>query len=224
MNLEDTLGQMDEKPLDGQSAEGEMPTDEAPPAEPKKMSINPNTLLLFGLLAAVGGATYLMCQRAGAQTNSGNPAAQQAASTISTFLNGGAQNLRQMMLMLHDTEKVVKQFDNYPSTTQIPLDSLHTNPFRTAGANVDNATHLTVDTTKLEEQEQQDAAQLAAKGLILQSVIVGPHSTCMIGGKMYREGQVTDQFTVQKITSDGVTLLIDSVPCQIKMSRPQLTD
>ena len=47
---------------------------------------------------------------------------------IKQFLDSGNINL--MKQTLKDTEKVVQQFRTYPAQTQVPLASLHSNPFR----------------------------------------------------------------------------------------------
>jgi hypothetical protein len=223
MNIEESLNAMDEKAAaEGEQPDFEVPTDEEGAVEEKKrLSINPNTLLLFGLLAAVGGATYLMCWRAGAQTTN-NVAASSAATTISTFLNGGQQHLQQMIVMLRETEKVVKQFDLYPSAAHVPLSDLRTNPFRSTVAAQVSVTPLSDDAVKRSEEDEKQAAQQIASGLKLESLVVGSRSMCMINGKTYREGQGNDSFTVQKITSHGVWVIVGSVRAEVTMAPPRV--
>jgi len=200
----------------------EAPAEETQVAARRRLSVNANTLLLFGLLAAVGGATYLMCLRASAETITENPAAQQAATTINTFLKGGAQNVRTMMVMLHETEKVVKQFDNYPSATQIPLSDLHTNPFLSLTGRSLPLSSLSDDAAKREAEEQQAAEKTLVAGLKLESMVVGAHSVCMINGKTYHEGEGTEKFRVDKITPQGVWVVVGSVRTEIKMAPPRI--
>src|ERR1700722_13946715 len=74
-------------------------------AKRKRLPINTNTLLMIGLLGAVGAATYLMCLRAGSQTMRVDPNVIAASGTISTFLKGGTQEQYQLAAVQRDTEK-----------------------------------------------------------------------------------------------------------------------
>jgi len=229
MNLEETLGSMDEKPKEDNqsgmpdfSSGGDESAEAAPVGGPKKPSINYNTLLLIGLLAAVGGGTYLMCVRAAAQAAPANAAASHAESTVKEWQAAGSQNLRKTILMLHDTEQVVKQFDSYPLTTQIPLEDLRTNSFLTSGSGGLSSAVVSEDPSKRLAEQQKLAAEELVSGLRLESLVVGSHSVCMINGKTYHEGQGTDSFSVEQITPEGVWVRIGGVRAIIKMAPPKL--
>ena len=71
-------------------------------AKRKRLPINTNTLLMIGLLGAVGAATYLMCLRAGSQTMRVDPNVIAASGTISTFLKGGTQEQYQLAAVQRD--------------------------------------------------------------------------------------------------------------------------
>jgi len=224
MSEQNPLDELTGNPLDEQSSESESTFENQDVGDSSaRRWMNYNTLLLLGLLAAVGGSTYLMCLRAGAQTVHTDPNVVKATTTITTFLNGGAQNLRQMMVMLHETEKVVKQFDSYPSATQIPLSDLHSNPFQSAVLAGDSApVALSDDAQQREEEQQREAAQTILSGLKLESVVCGSHSMCMINGKTYGEGQGNSDFTIEAITPDGVWVQVGSVRQELKMTPPKL--
>ncbi len=44
-----------------------------------------------------------------------------ANRTIGQFLSGGSGNLKTMETILHNTEKVVQQFNTIPAVRQVPL-------------------------------------------------------------------------------------------------------
>src|SRR3954464_11013019 len=99
----------------------------------QKPKMSRNAMTFLGIVLAAGGAIAFMTLKGGPQSASaatGAPAAAAANTTITTFLSGGSTNIQAMQQMLRNTEKVVKQFMAYPSTTQIPLNDLKTNPFR----------------------------------------------------------------------------------------------
>src|SRR3982750_3095058 len=103
-------------------------------ATEEKKSATTQLLYLVLLIAVGGGGMYYMYKRQGpasAQAAS-TPEAAKAAQTINTFLTSGPGGIKAMQDMIKDTEKVVKQFLEYPSVKQTPLSALSTNPFRFA--------------------------------------------------------------------------------------------
>src|SRR3954451_13187525 len=85
-----------------------------------KKPLNRTSLVLFLILAVGGGGLYLMHLKTGPQ--SANAATTDAANrTINQFLSAGQGNIKVMETMLRSTEKVVQQFNAYPSVNQIPL-------------------------------------------------------------------------------------------------------
>jgi hypothetical protein len=218
MSIQDPSEPIDEQQASEQSdmdsgAEQEMVV------EKERRPVNTNTLLLFGLLAAVGAATYLMCMRAGSQSIRTDPSVALAATTINTFLRGGAQDQHQMAVMLRDTEKVVSQFGSYPSAHQIPLSGLQSNPFRDAA---DTQPSISDETTAQQQEEQRRAADEIFKGLKLESIFSGPRGMCMINGKAYSQGQGTNAFVVEKILPDGVWVRIGGLNLELTMAPPQV--
>lgn len=214
----DDLPEDDEGSSDGvEQNESYGADEEGEIGEPTRKKMNLGGLVLFGLLAAVGGATYLMCMRAGAPSPLFSPATASANSTINNFLSGGTQNVQQMMVALHNTDKVVKQFNNYTAARQVPLDNLKTNPFRATVAVAQPDEQLSDDAAKRFADDQRAAALSVAIGLHLESVVYGPHSICMINGRPYSAGEGTDSFTVEKILPDSVWVKIGAVRTQIKM-------
>jgi hypothetical protein len=217
MSIDDGLPDDDESSDGVDQSESYDADDEGEIGEPTKKKMNLGGLVLFGLIAAVAGGTYFMCTRAGAPSPFLSPAVASANSTINSFLSGGNQNVQQMMVSLHDTAKVVKQFNNYTAARQVPLDDLKTNPFRTTAGSAAPTEQLSDDAARRFADDQRAAAVAIASGLKLQSVVYGPHSICMINGRPYSAGQGNDDFVVDKILPDSVWIKIGAVRTQIKM-------
>ena len=53
---------------------------------------------------------------------------------------------------------------------------------------------------------ERDRAQRALDELVLESVVDGSPRTCVISGRLYRQGNGVDGFTIEKINDDGVVL------------------
>src|SRR5687767_7464170 len=139
-------------------------------------------LIFLAVLVVVGiGGTYFMYLRQGPNSAAAaTPEAQKAEQTINTFLNNGPDGIKMMQTMLKDTEKVVKQFLEYPSVTQIPLSSLQTNPFKSGN---DKAAPDKVDDSEealaRKREEERLAATKASEALKLQSIIYsGSRKAC----------------------------------------------
>jgi len=182
---------------------------------PKKQ-LNMTSVVLFGLIALGGGALYLMHLRTGpAEASAANP---QANATVEQFLSGGQTNIIQMERMLRDTQKVVDQFLTYPSVTQIPLTALQTNPFRQIEDKGPDAS-VSEAAAKKKKEEERLAIKTAADALQLQLVMMGAKSSCMINNSVYREGQVVEGFTVEKINANSVIVRNGTYKFELKTQR-----
>ena len=188
-------------------------------AEPRKPMINPNTLLLLGLLGAVGAGTYVMCVKASAQTMHTDPAVLAAATQINSFLKGGDQERYQLAKIQRDTEKIVAEFNNYPLVHQVPLSELHGNPFR--DPEDDKPVSLKEDVRQQQEELREKAAQAAAKGLKLQSIVYSTHSLCMINGRPYAAGQGNEVFVVDSIEPNGVWVRVGTMKLELMLTQPK---
>jgi len=180
-------------------------------------------LIFLAVLVVVGiGGTYFMYQRQGPSAAvAATPEAQKAEATINTFLTSGPDGIKMMQTMLKDTEKVVKQFLEYPSMTQIPLSSLHTNPFKSGP---DKQPAKTVDTSEEDaakkREEEKLAATKASEALKLQSIIYsGSRKACMINNTLYLEGQQIDSFVIEKIEANRVIVKTGTYRFELKMQR-----
>ena len=154
-----------------------------------------------------GGALYFNHVRQGPASAGAAPvmSTADAKKRISQFLDNGKGNVKVMEQMLHNTEKVVQQFQNYPSVTQVPLGELKTNPFRQTSAVAKDEANDPDLKKKLEAQRQ--AALKNVQNLQLQSVMKGEQrSTCMINNTLYREGQTVDEFFIEKINPNSVVV------------------
>jgi hypothetical protein len=219
MNLNETMQSADDNPapsmeeLEGEGG-GEF-------VEPRRPRVSTSTMLMIGLLAAVGGATYLMCMKASAQSLTVDPTVAAAAATINAFLKGGDKEQYQLAAVQRDTEKIVAQFNSYPSARQVPLNDLHGNPFRSADD--DQPASVPEDKRKAIEDSKRQAAESVVKNLILESIVFGDHSLCMINGRPYAEGQGNGAFTIDRINESSVWVRVGDLRVELKM-KPQGLD
>ena len=181
-------------------------------------------LIFLAVLVIIGvGGTYYMYMRQGPSTAAAaaTPEAQKAEQTINTFLTSGPDGIKMMHNMLKDTEKVVKQFLDYPSVTQIPLASLHTNPFQSGPVKPDTKQNEP-DEKALEKQREAEklAALKASEELKLQSIIYsGSRKACMINNTLYKEGEQIEQFTIEKIEPGRVIVKSGQYRFELKSKR-----
>ena len=177
-------------------------------------------IYLLLLLAVGGGGTYYMYKRSPASAQASvTPEAAQAEQTVNDFLASGPSGIKRMHDMLKDTEKVVQQFLEYPSVTQVPLSSLHTNPFKFAAEGGENGSP-SEDALKRKREEEKQAAIKASEALHLQSIIhSGSRKACMVNNTMYLEGQQVEQFTIEKIEPARVIVKTGSFRFELKMQR-----
>ncbi len=184
--------------------------------EPKKQ-LSRGTLVIAIILAACGAATYFMYVRNGpSKAGAAAVEAAQADTTIQTFLS--ADNVKAMKDMLSNTHKVVQQFLASPGKSQVPIDELHTNPFRLSSAKV-KATDE--DAVSRQRREEERATVLkAAQTLQLQSIIhSGSRKACLINNTMYTEGQKADAFTIESIGPASVVVRNGQYRFELKMQK-----
>jgi hypothetical protein len=193
-------------------------------AEEKKPVVTQGMLYLLLLLAVGGGMTYWMYKRQGPDAAAAaqvSAESQKAQETINTFLASGPNGMKMMEEMLRNTQKVVQQFLEYPSVTQVPLSDLHTNPFRLKNKG-DGATaeKPTEDEARKQREAERQAAIKASQNLNLQSIIhSGTRKACMINNAMYSEGQQLDQFLVEKINPGSVIVKTGAYRFELKMQK-----
>lgn len=181
-----------------------------------KKPLNRTSIVLFAIVALGGGGLWLMHAKTGpsAATAASNDAANR---TINQFLSAGQGNIKLMETMLRSTEKVVQQFNAYPSVKQIPLGELQSNPFRVINAAVDEADDP-IAKRKLAEQRQ--VVLKAYQTLQLQSIMYGERNrSCLINNMLYREGQQVSGFTIEKISADNVSIKQDAWRFDLKMQK-----
>jgi hypothetical protein len=164
------------------------------------------TLMLVGFLIVGAGAIYFMRLRTGPAVVKASPTAATAEKTIKDFVASGPQNIKSMQDLLTNTEKVVKQFEVFPTVKQVKPEELASNPFRFLGPKA-------VDPDKAAKElqakvdEEKKAITAAAGKLQVQFVI---HSNtvkaAMIANKQYSEGQEIDGFVIEKITPAGLVV------------------
>lgn len=177
-------------------------------------------MVLAALLAAGGAGLYLMHLRTGPKPAAAATSAesQQAKKVINSFLEGGDSSIKLMEKMLNDTQKVVQRFISYPNSRQVPLGDLATNPFRVAAP--EEAPDVAELAARKRKEEERQAVLKAVQTLQLQSVMSGAASrSCMINNVLYREGQVVEGFTVEKISPNSVILKQNAYRFELRMQR-----
>jgi hypothetical protein len=186
--------------------------------EEKKPVVSQGMLYVFLLIAVGGGLTYFMYKKQGPQPASAASAeTAKAQETIDTFLTSGPGGIKMMEEMLRNTEKVVKQFLDYPSVTQVPLSALQTNPFRLGPAKGEAPSE---EFAKKKKDEQRAAALKASQALNVQSIMKsGNRSACMINNTMYTEGQIVEGFTIEKIGAGAIIVKKDVFRFELKMQK-----
>jgi hypothetical protein len=187
-----------------------------------KKGVNRSTMMFLGLMLAAGGAMYVMYVRGGPQTAeaASSPEAATANETITQFLGGGNDKLKQMEQMLKNTEKVVEQFLKYPSANQVPLADLHTNPFRHQVEKVETPTVKNDRDEKKRKEEERQLAVASVQRLQLQSIMHSSASkACMINNTLYQEGQQIEQFVIEKISADAVVVKTGVYRFELRMQR-----
>src|SRR5688500_4749208 len=145
-------------------ANGSIPEDEQTSefiaTEEKKPRVSQSTLMMFGVVALSAVGVWVMYQRVGPGKAIAAPSKEsvEAKKTITTFLDGGSDNIRNMESLLRNTEKVVQQFLAYPSMTQVPLSDLRANPFRLRPERPENAPQS--DAAERRKREEERVAML----------------------------------------------------------------
>ena len=189
----------------------------------EKKPLNRSTIVTFVVLVIGAGGVWFMYQRTGpgkaAAANSKETVA--AKQTINNFLSGGSDNLKAMETMLRNTQKVVQQFVNYPTLTQIPLSDLRTNPFRVSEEKAGGAdAALSEAAEKRKREEERLAALKAVQGLQLQSIMFADtRRACMVNGAMYTESQAVEGFTIEKINPASVVVKNGPYRFELRMQR-----
>jgi hypothetical protein len=188
----------------------------------ERKPLNRSTIVTFVVLVIGAGGVWFMYQRTGpGKAAAADKETVAAKATINNFLSGGTENIKLMESMLRNTQKVVQQFLNYPSMTQVPLSELRTNPFRVrAEQPAGDKTALSEAAEKKKREEERLAALKAVQNLQLQSIMFGDaRRACMVNGAMYTEGQTVDGFAIEKINPASVVVKSGPYRFELRMQR-----
>ena len=123
-----------------------------------------------------------------------------------------------MKQTLKETEKIVKQFRTYPGKTQVPLEQLHTNPFRELPPKTDD-TGVVVNNRDAEKAEELHKQAIAAVAEVkLQSIVRGSKvRACMVNNTLYKEGQQIGILKIEQVTTNSVIVSSGQYRFEIKM-------
>jgi hypothetical protein len=180
----------------------------------KRQPIGTGTLVVGGLIAAAAAMTYFMHLRTGPAKAAANPATANADATITQFLSNDSQNAERMRQLLKDTEKAVQQFQQQPAKTQVPIENLKTNPFRTELTAAKNE-----EAEKAADKKKKDELLQAAAALKVQTIMSGKRKAAVINGTLRTEGEEVNGFEVEKINADTVIVRKDGSRFSLKMQK-----
>ena len=197
----------------------EAPLDGALAVDTKAKS--PIKMIVVGVVLIAGAAAFTFYKKQSPATASASTGVGMSApveqQTISTFLAQRENGVAMMQSMLRNTQKLVQQFLAYPTTAQVPLSDLKTNPFRRYATTTPSPDS---DLAKKKREEERLAAIKAVQNLTLQSVISSEtHRACMINNTLYSEGQQVDSFTIEKISPHAVVVKTGAYRFELKMQK-----
>ncbi len=176
-----------------------------------KRRVTRGTVILGVLIVAAVGGLALMHFRAGPSTAQ---ASSDAANTINSFLGDGKKNLATMQQALHDTDKLVNDFQNFPAAAQVPLEDLQRNPF-SDGKSVATPGEQVVESDRQIKLEQ---ALKRVSTLKVQSIMFGEVTrSCMVDGRFRAEGDSFDDYTVERINPASVIVRTNGFRFEIKV-------
>jgi hypothetical protein len=190
----------DDSPVIG-GEDAAMPAETTDVVEEKK-PINRGAVLLAVMLAGAATLYFVFMRPSPKPAQGAADALPQAEVTINQFLSEGHHNVDLMRQMLAETRRIVQQFVSYPNAVQVPLSGLASNPFSYASG---GASEQAPEHARREADDDHQALLKAAQGLQLQTIMRGQtNRSCIINNKLYQEGQVVEDFTIEKIKANSV--------------------
>jgi hypothetical protein len=169
------------------------------------------------LLLATATAVLVYHQRAMAGVTQPTASSQSIApeQLIARYLNGEQGTLVQLQPMLQNTEQLLESCLAEKDKAQVPLAQIRNNPFRL---------NLSAETANQQagEAQKNDGDRVAMlqnlEKLQLQSVLgSGDHPACVIDNRLYHEGDEIDDFTVERIETNGVVVRSGGYRFELKL-------
>jgi hypothetical protein len=119
-------------------------------------------------------------------------------------------------------EQLVKEFDTYVQSRQVPLPDLRVNPFQVTMDERPQETTQQKDGTKAapadDEEARKEKLRAAAAGLKVSSILVsGKTSLVVINGNVYRVGDEVEGFKVDAIEANRVALSAQETSFELKL-------
>jgi hypothetical protein len=213
---QDSTQDSDHQAAAGESSHDES-TDDGGLSEEKK-PLDRALLLILAITLLGGGGLYAMYIQNSSQASSPPPDIQAAGATVTAFLSGGGKDLSAIRQTFSDTEKLVREFVQYPSAAQIGVMDLRTNPFRYAPVRI--AGDVDAVAEKARRELERETAIKAVQDLHLQTVVHGTGKpACMINGVCYFENQTVDGFLIETIDPRSVIVRAGAYRFQIRMQQ-----
>jgi len=126
------------------------------------------------------------------------------------------------VLSVDRVENLVNKFDTYVQERQVPLAALRANPFQVEAPTQDAAAVAEPERDLEAETEARRQQMLkAARNLKLGAVLIaGGERSVIIGGRLYRVGDVVEGLRIAAVQSDYVTLAFENETVELRL-RPE---
>jgi hypothetical protein len=208
-NTDDTSGQ-DQTEGGGEAAGGEEGSEADMIFAPEASKPGRNAGMLMVAFVMIGvGVIYFMRARGGPGKVQASAELSKADTEIKSFINDRDQ-IRKMTEMIKNTEKVVKQFEEYGDTPQISVEEIK----KKGNIFVYVSPNQTPDDPNADEKAKSKKYQ-EAKRIFLEELgairvqylmVSSTAKTAMINNKLIKEGQEVEGFVIEGITPTLVTV------------------
>lgn len=188
--------------------------DEAAVSMPKAKASRFSIIGFFVVVGVLGLFCVLRMRSGGPSAAAASMQAAQANKTITQFLSGGTQSIRNMESQLRTTEIQVQKFEKYPSVKQVPIGNLKTNPFAYR-SDENSAAEAARKAAEAQAAMLKTVATLKVQSIMYSST----RSACMINNSLCAIGTQIGGFTIEKISPSTVEVSQGSYRFELKLQK-----
>jgi len=180
-------------------------------------------ILVALFLVGIGVVAYQFLRAGGPQMASAQPLSASGdvsgGTDIEAVLGITDAAAKKEAFTVGRVEQLVKEFDTYAQSRQVPLKGLRTNPFRVAADSAKAAAKVAEQQSEVDaEAARQKQLQAVADNLKVSSVLVaGTRSLAVVNGQVCRVGDVVEGFRIDAIEADRVKLSADGFSLELKL-------
>jgi len=186
-------------------------------------------------LVGIGVVAYQFLRTSGPRQAAASPASSNAASPAGNHpggaseidaaiqeLDGSAGGEQQDAFTVVRVEHLVKEFDTYVQSRQVPLAGLRVNPFQVTKAEPSLESTTQKGAPKVpevnEEEARKEKLRAAAAGLKVGSILVSGQSRLVVlNGNVYRVGDKVEGFSVDAIEANRVVLSAEEMSFELRL-------